>query len=110
MTMQGKHLNTLLTFKRAATFGIGFGITLFLFSLFASGYNKGYFLSILGIGIIVACMVNFGFGMFLSLIDEYTVNSKGKVHPSAFKKSNNLVYKDFNQYDPPVKKKYVNVK
>lgn len=108
--MQGKQLNTLLTFKKATIYGISFGMILFLFSLFASGYNQGYFLSILGIGIMIACMVVFGFGMFLSLIEEYTSNSKGKVQAHSFKKSDSFAYKEFNHYNRSLKSRYANVK
>jgi TRAP-type C4-dicarboxylate transport system permease small subunit len=108
--MQGKQLNTLLTFKKATIYGISFGMILFLFSLFASGYNQGYFLSILGIGIMIACMVVFGFGMFLSLIEEYTAKSKGNVQSHSFKKNDICVYKEFNHYHHSSKRKLANAK
>lgn len=81
--MKEKQLKTLLNFKKASTFGISLGIMIFLFGLFVNVYNRGYFLSTLGIGIIIASMTVFGFGMFLSLMEDYTVNSKSNVNTKA---------------------------
>ncbi|MED3561535.1 hypothetical protein [Bacillus xiapuensis] len=76
--MPKKHLKTLIVFKQAAFFGIGAGMLIVLFSFFANGYNPNYSLTAVGFGIIVAFIIVFGFGMSLSLMEEYTVNCKGK--------------------------------
>jgi len=47
-------------------------------SIFASGSNQSYFLAALGIAIIFCNIAMFILGMFLSLMKEYTENSKVK--------------------------------
>ena len=64
------HMKPALAGKKIASIGILIGLVIFFGSLFASGYNENYYISVFGIGVIIASMVFFGFGMFLSLADE----------------------------------------
>ncbi|MBV7508737.1 hypothetical protein KW850_26330 [Bacillus sp. sid0103] len=74
--MQEKHLKSIFTFKRTAIFGGSLGIILILLGQFASGYNTTYFLTALGFGILAGSVVNYLFGTFLSLMEEFTGNRK----------------------------------
>ncbi|PFP17582.1 hypothetical protein COJ96_26615 [Bacillus sp. AFS073361] len=74
--MQEKHLKSIFTFKKTAIFGSGLGIILILFGQFVNGYNTAYFLTALGFGILAGSVVNYLFGTFLSLMEEFTGNRK----------------------------------
>ena len=76
--MNGKQFRTLSVFKKVNTLGICIGIIFFMVSIFASGSNQSYFLAALGIAIIFCNIAMFILGMFLSLMKEYTENSKVK--------------------------------
>jgi len=71
-----KQIKNLQPFKTIATYGGGFGIIFLLFSIFASGYN---ILLGLGVGITAASIVLFLFGTFLSMMEEYTLSTRGAV-------------------------------
>lgn len=79
--MNKQRTNHLAIFKNATACGISLGFSLLLFSFFESDFNHGFILSFLGIGIIIASMTTFGFGMCLYLMDEITANSRGKNDP-----------------------------
>ncbi|MEH7305683.1 hypothetical protein [Neobacillus drentensis] len=74
--MQEKHLKSIFTFKRTAIFGGSIGIIFILLGQFANGYNTTYFLTALGFGILAGSVVNYLFGTFLSLMEEFTSNRK----------------------------------
>ncbi|MEH7505705.1 MFS transporter [Neobacillus drentensis] len=74
--MQEKHLKSIFTFKKTAVFGSGLGIILILLGQFASDYNTAYFLTALGFGILAGSVVNYLFGTFLSLMEEFTGRRK----------------------------------
>ena len=74
--MQEKHLKSIFTFKKTAVFGSGLGIILILLGQFANGYNTAYFLTALGFGILAGSVVNYLFGTFLSLMEEFTGSRK----------------------------------
>ena len=76
--MKEIHLKSIFTFKRTALFGSGLGILLILFGQFASASTQAYFLTALGFGLLAGSLVNYLFGTFLSLMEEYTANSKAK--------------------------------
>ncbi len=74
--MSNGHLKTLENFKRAATCGILLGFVLFITGIFVTAFTKGtYALSAAGIGVTIASMVLFGFGMCLSLMEELNENN-----------------------------------
>lgn len=73
--MEKKYLKSLLTFKKAASYGISVGFILLLFGFIENDFSR--FFAAFGAGTIVASMVIFGFGMSLSLLEEFVVNSKG---------------------------------
>lgn len=75
--MNKQRTNTLASFKKATAFGIALGFVILLFSIFESDFNINFVLSFLGIGIMIASMTTFGFGMCLHLMDETAENSKG---------------------------------
>jgi hypothetical protein len=76
MMMQEKHLKSIFTFKKTAIFGGSLGIILILLGQFASVYNTAYFLTALGFGILAGSVVNYLFGTFLSLMEEFTSSRK----------------------------------
>jgi Zn-dependent membrane protease YugP len=76
MMMQEKHLKSIFTFKKTAIFGSSLGIILILLGQFASVYNTAYFLTALGFGILAGSVVNYLFGTFLSLMEEFTSSRK----------------------------------
>jgi hypothetical protein len=59
-------------------FGISIGFVFFIISLFVSDSNTRYLLASLGIAIIFCSIAMFIFGLFLSLMGEYTENRKVK--------------------------------
>ncbi|MGG1675583.1 hypothetical protein ACIFOT_07500 [Neobacillus sp. NRS-1170] len=73
--MQIKHLKSLFTFKKIAIYGSGLGIILILLGQFGSGFNS-FFFTALGFGILLGAVVNYLFGTFISLMEEYTIKSK----------------------------------
>lgn len=87
--MNKKQTYDLYIFKKTTYLGICIGFAIFLFSIFESGLNSNFFLSFIGLGIMVASMFTFGFGMCMNLMDETADKSKGKnTSPS----SENLYY------------------
>ncbi|MEH7299542.1 hypothetical protein [Neobacillus drentensis] len=74
--MREIHLKSIFTFKRTAIFGSMLGIILILFGQFVNGSNSAYLLTALGFGILLGSVVNYLFGTFLSLMEEYIANSK----------------------------------
>lgn len=76
--MNNQRTKSLAIFKNATACGITFGFSLLLFSFIESDFNYGFILSFLGIGIMIASMTTFGFGMCLYLMDEMAENSRGK--------------------------------
>ncbi|MGJ7919482.1 hypothetical protein [Neobacillus sp. LXY-4] len=70
--MINEHVKTLENFKKAATFGIILGMALFFTGIFVTVFTgEPYLLSAAGIGVMIASMVLFGFGMCLSIMEEY---------------------------------------
>lgn len=69
MLRVNKQIKPLLLIKTLTTIGITAGFLTFITSFFANGVTKGYLASI-GISVMVSMMLVFGFGMFLSLIEE----------------------------------------
>ncbi|MDP4171539.1 MAG: hypothetical protein Q8906_13085, partial [Bacillota bacterium] len=67
---KNEQIKTLELSKQIATYGILLGVIVFFTSLFVSDFNPNYTMSVSGIGIVIASMVFFGFGMFLCLADE----------------------------------------
>lgn len=70
LKMHVNQMKPLLAAKKIATYGIILGVIIFFISLFVSDFNPNYYMSVFGIGVVIASMVFFGFGMFLSLADE----------------------------------------
>lgn len=73
--MTKDYLKTLANFKRAAIFGIILGFSLFIAGIFVNASIGTYALSAAGIGVTIASMVVFGFGMCLSLMEELNQNN-----------------------------------
>lgn len=73
--MQIKHLKSLFTFKKIALFGSGLGIMFILFGRFGSDFNS-FFFTALGFGVLLGSVVNYLFGTFISLMEEFTTKSK----------------------------------
>jgi energy-coupling factor transporter transmembrane protein EcfT len=76
--MKDKQTYDLYIFKKTTFFGICIGFAICLFSFFESDFNADFILSFIGMGIMIASMVTFGFGMCMNLMDETTDKSKGK--------------------------------
>jgi len=74
--MQEKHLKSIFTFKKTAAFGSSLGIILILLGQFETVYNTAYFLTALGFGLLAGSVVNYLFGTFLSLMEEFTSSRK----------------------------------
>lgn len=74
--MNKQRTKTLAIFKNATACGIAVGFAIFLISIFENDFNNDYILSFLGIGIMIASMTTFGFGMCLHLMDETAEKSK----------------------------------
>jgi hypothetical protein len=72
-----KHTYDLYIFKKTTYIGMCVGVAVFLFSIFESDFNNNFILSFIGLGIIVASMFTFGFGMCMNLMDETADKSKG---------------------------------
>lgn len=73
--MHIKYLKSLFTFKKIAFYGGVLGIILILFGQFGSGFNS-FFLTALGFGILLGAVVNYLFGTFISLMEEYIIKTK----------------------------------
>jgi len=73
--MHEKYVKNLQTFKTASTYVGGFGIIFLLFSIFENGFNLALGL---GIGLTASSVVLFLLGIFLGLMEEYTLASKRK--------------------------------
>jgi hypothetical protein len=76
--MEKKQFRTISVFKKMNAVGVSIGIVFFIISLFASGSNLKYLLASFGIAIIFCSIAMFIFGLFLSLMGEYTENRKVK--------------------------------
>ncbi|WP_160725716.1 hypothetical protein [Bacillus sp. USDA818B3_A] len=72
--MHEKYVKNLQTFKTASAYVGGSGIIFLLFSLFVNGFNLALGL---GIGLTASSVVLFLLGIFLGLMEEYTLASKG---------------------------------
>lgn len=86
--MADKRTKAVYVFKRTTIMGICIGFATFLFSIFENDINNNYVLSFFGLGIMMASMITFGFGMCLHLMDETAEKSKGNNTSS----KNNLYY------------------
>lgn len=64
------YLKTLANFNKVASFGIMLGCILFIAGVIVNVFKETYVVSAIGIGIMIASMVIFGFGMCLSLMEE----------------------------------------
>jgi Zn-dependent protease with chaperone function len=73
--MHEKHVKNLQTFKTASSFVGVLGIFFLLFSIFVNGFNLALGL---GIGLTASSVVLFLLGIFLGLMEEYTLASKRK--------------------------------
>jgi len=73
--MHEKYVKNLQTFKMASSYVGGVGIILLLFSIFENGFNLALGL---GIGLTASSVVLFLLGIFLGLMEEYTLTSKRK--------------------------------
>jgi len=69
--IKNNYVKTLENFKKASLYGIAFGIALFIAGIFVTVFTKPYLISAAGIGVMIASMVVFGFGMCLGLMEEY---------------------------------------
>ena len=74
--MQEKHLKSIFTFKKTALFVSILVIIFILLGQFVTGYNTVYFLTALGFGILAGSVVNYLFGTFLSLMEEFASSRK----------------------------------
>jgi hypothetical protein len=84
-----KQTYDLYIFKKSTLLGICIGFAILLFSIFKSDYNPNFILSFIGLGIMIASMFTFGFGMCMNLMNETADKSKGNnTSPS----SENLYY------------------
>ncbi|PFN97500.1 hypothetical protein COJ85_22845 [Bacillus sp. AFS076308] len=73
--MNEKYVKNLQTFKTASAYFGGFGFIFLLFSIFENGYKLTLGL---GIGLTASSVVLFLLGIFLGLMEEYTLASKRK--------------------------------
>ncbi|NMD70878.1 hypothetical protein HHO41_11290 [Bacillus sp. DNRA2] len=55
-----------------ATWGIMLGLVLFIFGMIVSDFIHSHAISAAGIGVLISAMVIFGFGMCVSLMEEYS--------------------------------------
>ncbi|MFC3886174.1 MFS transporter [Bacillus songklensis] len=62
--------------KAIATVQLIIGGILFLLSLIVSDYNRDFFLTMLSLGVMGSAMVMFGFGLFMGLLEEYSISEK----------------------------------
>lgn len=81
--MSKPHVKTLLAFEKAAIYGIGTGFLFIICSFLVSGYMMSYVLST-GIGIVIASIFALIIGISFSLMEEYSVNSKGNTNPDKY--------------------------
>lgn len=75
--MKEKQTYDLYIFKKATFTGNCLGFAILLFSIIKDDFSFSLVLSFLGLGIMIASMVTFGFGMFLNLLSETSDKSKG---------------------------------
>jgi energy-coupling factor transporter transmembrane protein EcfT len=76
--MNKKQTYDLYIFKKTTFLGACIGFAILLFSFIESDYNGNFLLSFIGLGIIVASIFTFAFGMCMNLMDEAADKSKGK--------------------------------
>lgn len=62
--------------KSIATVQLIIGGVLFLLSFIVSDYNRDFFLTMLSLGVMGSAMVMFGFGLFMGLLEEYSIAEK----------------------------------
>lgn len=62
--------------KSIATVQLIIGGILFLLSFIVSDYNRDFFLTMLSLGVMGSAMVMFGFGLFMGLLEEYSISEK----------------------------------
>ena len=62
--------------KSIATVQLIIGGILFLLSFIVSDYNRDFFLTMLSLGVMGSAMVMFGFGLFMGLLEEYSITEK----------------------------------
>lgn len=62
--------------KSIATVQLIIGGILFLLSFIVSDYNRDFFLTMLSLGVMGSAMVMFGFGLFMGLLEEYSIAEK----------------------------------
>lgn len=74
--MNEKQFSALVKYKRGASLGLIIGFVFIIASFFISSQSKEYVLAI-GMGIAISSMLNFGFGLFILLMEEMTKRSKG---------------------------------
>jgi ABC-type polysaccharide/polyol phosphate export permease len=71
---EGKEITQMC--KMIAAVGLIVGVSLFLLSFIANAYNKGFFLTIISLGVTGASIFMFGFGTFLGILTERYRNTK----------------------------------
>jgi len=81
--MSKAHVKALMAFEKAAIYGIGTGFAIILVSFFVSGYMMSYVLST-GIGVVIASIFALIIGISFSLMEEYSINSKGNTTNNKF--------------------------
>lgn len=72
----GKTNNMTEMCKSIATVQLIIGGILFLLSFIVSDYNRDFFLTMLSLGVMGSAMVMFGFGLFMGLLEEYSISEK----------------------------------
>lgn len=72
--MANRAKRTLGNFRMFATWGIMLGLVLFITGMIVSDYIHSHAISAAGIGALIGAMVTFGFGMCVSLMEEYSEN------------------------------------
>ncbi|WP_147533164.1 hypothetical protein [Bacillus marasmi] len=73
--MQNNPKRTLANFRSLATWGFILGLILFIIGMIVSDYIHSHAISAAGIGVLIGAMVTFGFGMCVSLMEEYSGNT-----------------------------------
>jgi hypothetical protein len=96
--MNKKENYDLYIFKKTTFLGICIGFIILLFSIFESDFNVNFILSFIGIGIMIASMTTFGFGMCMNLMDETADKSKGKNTSPSTEKHYYFLEKQSNFY------------
>lgn len=74
--MTNEQMKILSFIKYFSGAGCAIGAGIFLISLFASGYNEGYMMSIVGATVLVSSMWIFGIWLVFVLIERVSARSK----------------------------------